>query len=119
MVVLPSDYRLSAARSKERQKFSSEGSRTKLEMLAAQKAQMAGEMERLQWLCKDMEEQNAALKEGESLVALPAATQRKGRRRTKVSRHGDSNFSRLISLHVWCLPLNRPSHQSDTSLFPA
>ena len=55
-------------------------------MLAAQKAQMAGERERLQWLCKDMEEQNAALKEGESLVALPAATQRKGRRRTKVSR---------------------------------
>ena len=94
-----SDNRLSAARSKERQKFSSEGSRTKLEMLAAQKAQMASEMARLQWLCKGMEEQNAALKGGESPVAPPAATKRKGRRTKVVSYcRGVNSFGRLTSL---------------------
>ncbi len=53
--------RLSAARSKLRQKGSSDAAHTKLGMLAAQKSQMAKELERLRKMCKGMEEENAKI----------------------------------------------------------
>ena len=55
------DCRLSAARSKQRHEFTSEGFRTKLEKLASLKLKIVEEMGMLQGLCKSLEERNKAI----------------------------------------------------------
>lgn len=52
--------RLSAARSKLRQKLATEGQRVKLEMLESQRENIVEEMEELSTACRRMEEENAA-----------------------------------------------------------
>lgn len=69
--------RLSAARSKLRQKLAHEGQRVKLDMLASQKLKLASEMEQLKRLCEELEE---------AQIQLPAPTAACGEVRYRLNR---------------------------------